>query len=403
MTTTAEVKARFMALREHLDERQVRLLAGAEVSAIGRRGGIALVGSATGLSRTTVRRGLRELKTGSPDDLVKVRRSGGGRPRVQDAQPGIEAALEALVDPVTRGDPESPLRWTTKSTRKLSDELARKGFEASPGIVGHLLAGLGYSLQGVSKTLEGDEHPDRNAQFEHINKSVKDAVAGGQPVVSVDTKKKELVGEFRNAGQEWQPAGAPVLSLVHDFPDTAIGKAIPYGVYDLGANKAWVSVGVDHDTPAFAVNTVATWWEKMGKALYPDAETLLVTADSGGSNSARSRVWKAELQKLADRTNLTISVSHFPPGTSKWNKVEHRLFSHITMNWRGRPLETYETVVKLIGSTTTRTGLKVTAHLDRNKYPTGGKVTKQEMNALNIHRAGFHGEWNYTFKPRPIA
>ena len=397
------VKARYLALRDHLDERQLRLMAAAEVNAIGRWGAIALVGSATGMSRTTVRKGVAELKNGSPSDLVKVRRSGGGRPSVQEAQPGIEEALEALVDPVSRGDPMSPLRWTNKSTRKLVEELARKGFTISPGKVGSLLAGLGYSLQGVSKTLEGDDHPDRNAQFEHINEAVTIALAAGEPVVSVDTKKKELVGEFRNAGEEWQPAGAPVLALVHDFPNTALGKAIPYGVYDLGADKAWVSVGLDHDTPVFAANTVSTWWDQMGKAQYPNATSLLVTADAGGSNSSRSRVWKAELQKLADRIGLSISVSHFPPGTSKWNKFEHRLFSHISMNWRGRPLETYETVVNLIGNTTTRKGLKVKARLDKHKYPTGVRVPRAEMDALNIHRSDFRGEWNYTLQPRTIA
>ncbi len=402
-TPEMAVKARFEALREHLDERQQRLLLGAEVLALGRWGAIAAVESATGVSRTTVRRGVRELKLGAPEDLVRVRRSGGGRPRVQEAQPGIEEALEAMVDPVTRGDPESPLRWTSKSTRKLAKELAKKRFTVSPSKVGQLLAGLGYSLQGVSKTLEGDDHPDRDAQFKYINRAVKVAMAEGQPVVSVDTKKKELVGEFKNAGQDWQPAGAPLLSLVHDFPTDAVGKAIPYGVYDIAANKAWVSVGVDHDTPTFAVNTLAMWWEKMGLALYPNAKTLLVTADSGGSNAARSHVWKAELQKLANRTGLAITVCHFPPGTSKWNKIEHRLFSHVTMNWRGRPLETYETVVKLIGSTTTTKGLKVTARLDKGKYPTGIRVSRQEMKELKIQRAAFHGEWNYTLQPKSIA
>jgi len=401
--TEDDVRARFEAIREHLDERQLRLFIGAEVKAVGQRGGIALVERATGMSRTTVSRGVRELAGETPVDLVKVRRKGAGRPSARTAQPGIEVALESLVDPVTRGDPESPLRWTCKSTRALSAELERMNFSLSPGRVGEMLASLGYSLQGVSKTLEGDSHPDRNAQFEFINEKVKDAAARGQPVVSIDTKKKELVGDFKNAGREWQPAGAPVLSMVHDFPDTALGKAIPYGVYDLGANEAWVSVGMDHDTPTFAVNTLATWWRKMGAVQYPKATEIFVTADAGGSNSARSRVWKAELQKLADATGLTIAVSHFPPGTSKWNKIEHRLFSHITMNWRGRPLEDYETVVRLIGATTTSTGLKVRAQLDKRKYPTGVKVPKATMDGLELHRSDFHGEWNYALRPRAIT
>jgi hypothetical protein len=305
-----------------------------------------------------------------------------------------------VVDPVTRGDPESPLRWTCKSTKVLAAELEKQGYKVSPQKVGELLKSQGYSLQAVSKSLEGESHPDRNAQFEHINAQVQDFQARGQPVISVDTKKKELVGEFKNGGREWQPTGAPVLSLTHDFPDTAVGKAIPYGVYDIGDNSAWVSVGVDHDTPVFAANSIATWWRKMGQERYPEARELLVTADSGGSNSARSRVWKAELQRLADATGLAISVCHFPPGTSKWNKVEHRLFSHISMNWRGRPLEDYETVVNLIGATTNAKGLKVKARLDRRRYRTGISIPQEAMYQLHLVRSKFHGDWNYILKPK---
>ena len=385
-----------------MNERVTRMWAGAEATAIG-RGGLALVARATGMSRTTIRAGKREVAGETRGELANVRRKGAGRPRIEIAQPGIEVALELLVDPVTRGDPESPLRWTSKGTRTLSRELARQGFKASPQKVSTLLTGIGYSMQAASKTLEGDSHPDRNAQFEHINAKVKAFQKLGEPVISVDTKKKELVGEFKNAGREWQPEEAPVLSLTHDFPHLGVGKAIPYGIYDLAANKAWVSVGVDHDTPIFAVNTIRTWWTKMGAAQYPSAKELLVTADAGGSNGYRSRVWKAELQRLADDLKLGIVVVHFPPGTSKWNKVEHRLFSHITMNWRGRPLEDYETIVKLIGSTTTQAGLTVTARLDRGRYKTGVKVTDSDMAKLSIKRSRFHGEWNYKLQPRLIS
>ena len=402
MIAEEEVAQRFRALRGVMNERVTRMWAGAEATAIG-RGGLALVARATGMSRTTIRAGKREVAGETRGELANVRRKGAGRPRIEIAQPGIEVALELLVDPVTRGDPESPLRWTSKGTRTLSRELARQRFKASPQKVSTLLTGIGYSMQAASKTLEGDSHPDRNAQFEHINAKVKAFQKLGEPVISVDTKKKELVGEFKNAGREWQPEEAPVLSLTHDFPHLGVGKAIPYGIYDLAANKAWVSVGVDHDTPIFAVNTIRTWWTKMGAAQYPSAKELLVTADAGGSNGYRSRVWKAELQRLADDLKLGIVVVHFPPGTSKWNKVEHRLFSHITMNWRGRPPEDYETIVKLIGSTTTQAGLTVTARLDRGRYKTGVKVTDSDMAKLSIKRSRFHGEWNYKLQPRLIS
>lgn len=393
------VAERYEALRSVMDERVRRYWAGAEALTLG-RGGVSVVARATGLSRMTVRAGREEARGKKPaGELVRVRRRGAGRPRAEAAQPGLTETLESLVDPVTRGDPESPLRWTHKSTGQLAYELERLGYKARRQMVGELLRGLGYSLQAVHKTLEGESHPDRNAQFEHINAEVKAFQERGQPVISVDTKKKELVGEFKNGGREWQPKGAPVLALTHDFPDTADGKAIPYGVYDVGTNSAWVSVGRDHDTPVFAVNSIAAWWNKMGKACYPEAKELLVMADSGGSNSAKSRVWKAQLQKLADATGLSISVCHFPPGTSKWNKVEHRLFSHISINWRGRPLEDYETVVQLMGATTTGKGLKVKARLDKRRYRTGLRVSQAEMKKLHLVRSDFHGEWNYRIEP----
>jgi len=400
MATKQEIGKRYQLMKQVLDERSARIWAGAEALVAG-HGGVTLVAAATGLSRTTVSLGkVDALAKKPPADLVRVRRKGAGPPSIEERQPGIWEALDALVDPVTRGDPESPLRWTSKSTRKLSAELETQGFKVSQHKIAEMLRDEGYSLQATSKTLEGESHPDRDAQFRHINAEVKRFQAAGQPTISVDTKKKELVGEFHNNGAEWQPMGAPVLTLSHDFPDTAIGKAIPYGVYDVGANNAWVSVGIDHDTPVFAVNSVRTWWKKMGVLSYSEATELLVMADAGGSNSYRSRVWKAELQKLATETGLTIGVMHFPPGTSKWNKIEHRLFSHISMNWRGRPLEDFETVVQLIGTTKTVTGLNVRAHLDRRKYATGVSVTDAVMRDLNIEQAKFHGEWNYRLLPQ---
>ncbi len=400
MASEAEIRAKYDALRPVMDERMSRLWAGAEADAIG-EGGIAAVERATGLSRTTIRLGRYELAGGvSTDDVVNVRRPGGGRPRIEDTSPEIIGVLEALVDPVTRGDPESPLRWTSKSTRKLADELRAGGYTISPQKVGQLLHEQGYSLQATHKTLEGSSHPDRNAQFELINARVDDYHARGAPVISVDTKKKELVGDFKNAGREWQPEGKPVPVRVHDFIDKELGKAIPYGVYDVGQNAAWVSVGVDHDTPEFAVESIARWWRHMGKKVYPDATELLITADGGGSNGYRSRGFKAHLQDFADRSGLTIGVSHFPPGTSKWNKIEHRLFCHITENWRGRPLVDHETIVNLIGSVRTSKGLVVKAKLDTRSYPTGVIVSDDEMEALNILRDQFHGEWNYTILPR---
>jgi len=382
-----------------MNERLTRLWAGAEAEAIG-EGGIAIVEEATGMSRTTIRAGRDELRAGiDPTDVVNVRRTGGGRPPIEETHPDIVPALEALVDPVTRGDPESPLRWTSKSTRKLAEELAHQGYQVSPQKVGQLLHASGYSLQATHKTLEGSSHPDRNKQFEIINARVDKFQGRGAPVISVDTKKKELIGDFKNAGREWQPKGEPVPVRVHDFIDDALGKLVPYGVYDLARNTDWVNVGIDHDTPEFAVESIARWWRTMGKRTYPEATELLITADSGGSNAVRSRLWKLELQRFADRSGLAISVSHFPPGTSKWNKIEHRLFCHITENWRGRPLVDHETVVQLIGSVRTSTGLKVKAKIDTRQYPTGIKVSNAEMDSLCITHEVFHGEWNYTLHP----
>jgi len=399
MATEEEIRIKYEALGPVLNERVRRLWAGAEAVAFG-PGGIAAVCRATGMSRTTVRVGREELAAGvSADDVVQVRQEGGGRPRLEDKNPELVIALESLVEPVTRGDPESPLRWTSKSTRKLADELLRQGHTVSPQKVGQMLHDLGYSLQGTRKTTEGSQHPDRNAQFEFINDRVDAYQAQGAPVISVDTKKKELVGDFKNAGREWQPGGKPVPVRTHDFIDRELGKVIPYGVYDLNQNTGWVNVGIDHDTPAFAVESIWQWWWRMGRRTYPDATEILITADGGGSNGSRCRAWKVELQRLANRTGLTISVSHFPPGTSKWNKIEHRLFCHITENWRGRPLVDHETIVQLIGSTRTSTGLKVKAKLDTRSYPTGIRMTDEQMSDINLEVDHFHGEWNYSILP----
>lgn len=394
------VRAKFAALKPVMDERMMRLWAGAEADALG-AGGIAIVEKATGMSRTTIRVGRDELRGGvDPSDVVYERRAGGGRPSIEQTNPGLIEALECLVDPVTRGDPESPLRWTSKSTRKLAAELGEQGFQLSPQKVSQLLQASGYSLQSTKKTLEGASHPDRNEQFEFINERVDKFQARGAPVISVDTKKKELVGDFKNAGREWQPKGTPVPVRVHDFIDRDLGKVIPYGVYDIARNVGWVNVGVDHDTPEFAVRSIADWWKCMGKRAYPQTKELLITADSGGSNAARSRLWKAELQRFADRTGIAVSVSHLPPGTSKWNKIEHRLFCHITENWRGRPLVDRETVVQLIGSVRTAAGLTVRAKLDTREYAIGLTVDDDEMDAILITGEPFHAEWNYTIHPR---
>lgn len=394
------VRQKWRLLKATLDERARRLWAGTEADAIG-RGGIAQVARATRLAISTVRKGRDEVRGGArPEDVVNVRRSQGKRP-FEEANPDVWPALEKLVDPVTRGDPESPLRWTCKSTHALSHELfSSHGIRVSDKTVAKLLREHGYSLQAPNKSVEGKQHPDRNAQFEHINAKTQDCIERGIPVISVDTKKKELVGNFKNGGREWQPAGEPELVDVHDFPSDAVGKAIPYGIYDLAKNDGFVSVGIDHDTPVFAVTSIEAWWKQVGEQRYPKARELLITADAGGSNSYRSRVWKQQLQRLANTLNLSIHVSHFPPGTSKWNKVEHRLFSFISLNWRGRPLRSYETVISLISNTTNRGGLVVRARLDRRAYPIGKKVTAKELREFNIEQADFHGDWNYVIKPR---
>ena len=383
-----------------MDERSRRLWAGTEADAIG-YGGVAAVARATGMAISTVRKGRDEARRGArPEDVVRVRRSSGKRP-YEAAHPAVWPALEKLVDPLTRGDPESPLRWTCKSTRSLSDELyAQLGEYVSDKTVAKLLKEHDYSLQAPNKSVEGAQHPDRNAQFEHINAQAEDCLKRAVPVISVDTKKKELVGNFKNRGQEWQPEGVPDLVDVHDFPDDAVGKAIPYGIYDVAANDGFVSVGTDHDTPVFAVVSIEAWWKQVGSKRYPDAREIFITADAGGSNGYRSHVWKFELQRLADTLDLSIRVSHFPPGTSKWNKIEHRLFSFISMNWRGRPLRSYETIINLIGNTTSRGGLLVRARLDRRKYPIGRKVSAKQLRALKIEREDFHGDWNYVIRPR---
>ena len=394
------VGQKWRLLKATLDERARRLWAGAEADAIG-HGGVIAVSRATGLAISTVRKGRDEVRAGARrDDVVNVRRSAGKRP-YEAGHPEVWPALEKLVDPVTRGDPESPLRWTCKSTHVLSAELfERHGIRISDKTVAKLLRAHGYSLQAPNKSVEGAQHPDRNAQFEHINAKARDRIDRGIPVISVDTKKKELVGNFKNGGREWQPGGQPELVDVHDFPGDAVGKAIPYGVYDVASNAGFVSVGVDHDTPVFAVMSIEAWWKQVGEQRYPNARELFITADAGGSNGYRAHVWKHQLQRLADKLDLTIRVSHFPPGTSKWNKVEHRLFSFISINWRGRPLRSYETVINLISNTTNRGGLVVRARLDRRRYPIGKKVSKKELQALNIERDEFHGDWNYVIRPR---
>jgi hypothetical protein len=397
------IAEKFASLESVLDERARRLWAAAEARAIG-RGGISRVAEATGLSRITIRSGLRELSPSSPPldreaSSGRIRRRGGGRKPLIDHDPKLERALEVLVDPVTRGDPMSPLRWTCKSAANLAAELQAQGHTVSERSVNRLLHDSGYSLQSNRKTVEGGDHPDRDAQFQHINRRVKAYQKQGQPVVSVDAKKKELIGRFRNVGQEWRPSGEPEAVNVYDFIDKDLGKAIPYGVYDPTANTGWVGVGVDHDTAEFAVETLRRWWRNMGRRVYPKATKLLVTADGGGSNGSRCRLWKMELQRLASETGLQISVCHFPPGTSKWNKIEHRMFCHITENWRGRPLVSREVVVNLIGDTTTETGLSIRSELDDGSYPTGRKVTDEQLKGLSIKKDKFHGEWNYTIIP----
>jgi DNA-binding phage protein len=399
MDDSTGVRDRFRFLAAVLDERSRRLLAAAESKAWG-PGGISAVSRATGVSRQIIRQGLKELSQPATHPVGRVRRPGGGRKKARHKDPTLVSDLEKLVEPTTRGHPETCLRWTCNSVRKLAEDLNRIGHRVSYPVVAELLHELGYSLQANRKTTEGDTHPDRNAQFEYIDDKVRRYIALGQPVISVDTKKKELVGDFKNGGREWRPKGNPEKVRVHDFVIPELGRVAPYGVYDLASNSGWVSVGVDHDTASFAVETIRRWWYAMGQEKYPLAERLLITADGGGSNGSRVRLWKLELQGLADETGLAIAVSHFPPGTSKWNKIEHRLFSFISKNWRGQPLTSLKVIVNLIAATTTKKGLKVHAKIDDRNYPAGVKVPDSEMADIQLRREAFHGEWNYEILSR---
>jgi transposase len=396
------ITARFEVLKSVLDERARRLVAAAESQAIG-RGGISAVAKAVGISRPVIRQGLKELKEPVILGSGRIRREGGGRKKAVDKDSSLRSDLESLLESTTRGDPESPLRWTCKSVRQLTSELRRMKHSVSHQVVADLLHDLDYSLQSNRKTKEGTNHPDRNAQFEHLNGKVKWSLARCQPVISVDTKKKELVGDFKNNGREVRPKGEPELVRVHDFLDKELGRATPYGIYDLGRNHGWVSVGIDHDTAEFAVETIRRWWRLMGRPAYPDATRLLITADAGGSNGSRLRLWKVELQKLADEIGLRIAVCHFPPGTSKWNKIEHRLFSYISQNWRGKPLRSLQTIVSLIAATTTTAGLKVHAELNTESYAAGIKVSDRDLAQVQLRRDKFHGDWNYEIRPRQTS
>ena len=397
MQTEQKIAEKLAIVLPHLNEKQRRLLIAAEARTLG-WGGISQVAKATGVSRVTIHKALTEIA----DKKIlaeRIRKPGGGRKDITEYYPNILEKLETLVDPVSRGDPRSPLRWTCKSTRQLSQELGQKGYAISNVTVADLLHRLDYSLQANAKTLEGTSHPDRDAQFQYINSRVREFLRRQQPVISVDTKKKELVGNFKNGGKEWQPKGEPEKVEIHDFASPEFPKVIPYGVYDIGKNMGWINVGTDHDTASFAVASVRRWWFGMGREIYPSATALLICADCGGSNGYRVRLWKIELQTMASETGLRITICHFPPGTSKWNKVEHRLFSHISMNWRGRPLVSHEVIVKLIGETTTSTGLEVKAQLDKRRYPVKIKVTDEEMKMIKIRPHKFHGEWNYSINP----
>jgi hypothetical protein len=395
------LSAKFSALMPHLDERQRRLYLGSEARLLG-HGGIAVVARASGVDRRTVAAGVDELEAGNAP-VGRARRPGGGRKRLSATDPTLTEALLALVEPEVRGDPASPLKWTTKSTRKLAEQLRAAGHEVSAPTVGRLLADEGFSLQGNAKTIEGKQHADRDAQFRYLNEQARTHRDTGQPVISVDTKKKEIVGPYKNGGKEWRPAGTPEKVNVHDFVDKTLGKAVPYGIYDLAANTGWVNVGCDADTAAFAVESIRRWWNALGKDTHPNATRLMITADCGGSNGYRTRLWKTELARLASDAGLAITVCHLPPGTSKWNKIEHRLFSHITMNWRGRPLTSHEVIVETITATRTTTGLTVHAELDPGTYPKGVKIPDKDMKALEtsgtLTRHAFHGEWNYTLNP----
>lgn len=397
------VRSLFGLMSPVLDERTERLLAAAVATSLG-RGGTAAVTKATGIRSKRIAAGKRDLRelAESPEDsplVTRIRRAGGGRKPIEDVDPELVTALESLIEPTTRGDPESPLRWTTKSLRHLSEELTAKGHRVGRTVVGELLHSLGYSLQANSKRIEGKQHPDRDAQFRHINRRTKAMQRAGEPVISVDTKKKELIGAFANKGREWRPRGEPVAVQVHDFPDPKVGKAVPYGIYDVARDEGFVNVGTSADTGEFAVASIRDWWKMMGRKAYPNAKRLYIVADSGGSNGSRNSLWKVELQRFANRTGLELEVSHMPPGTSKWNRIEHRLFSAISMNWRGKPLESYEAVVNLIGATTTRSGLRVRAKLDEKTYERGIKVPREVTRSLTIRKHAFHGDWNYRFKP----
>ena len=402
MVTDKLIAKRYQSIEWALDERLKRLFVASEALALG-YGGVSAVSAQTGVSRGTIHAGLNEIKNRSiPSAYIDgyVRRPGGGRKRTTAIDETLLSDLNVLIEPATRGDPESPLRWTSKSLRHLAEELNNQGHQTSHRMVGELLHELGYSLQGNSKTLEGASHPDRNAQFEYINKQVKKRIKAGSPVISVDTKKKELVGDFKNGGRELRPLGEPEKVRVHDFIIPELGRANPYGIYDLSNNTGWVSVGVDHDTATFAVESIRRWWYSMGKMVYPNAREIMITADGGGSNGSRVRLWKVELQRLSDELGCSITVCHFPPGTSKWNKIEHRLFSFITQNWRGKPLISYEVIVSLIQGTTTNAGLRIQCALDKNTYPKGIKITDGELFNVNLKTHSFHGEWNYTIKPK---
>jgi transposase len=394
-----DIKQRFGLLAKELNERTRRLLAASEAMTIG-RGGIALVSRATGLSRKAISAGIKQLQEEASIGPGRIRRVGGGRKKTVTKDLSLDEDLEGLVEPVTRGDPESPLRWTCKSVRKLATELNRQGHQVSHQLVSELLHELDYSLQANRKTREGGEHLDRNAQFEHINAQTKLVLAQGEPVISVDAKKKELVGDFKNPGGEWHPEGEPEEVRVYDFPIPDLGRVTPYGIYDLESNTGWVNVGIDHDTAAFAVESIRRWWNQQGRQRYPEAKRLLISADGGGSNGSRVRLWKWELQQLADEIGLAITVCHLPAGTSKWNKIEHRLFAWISQNWRGKPLVDYAIIVKLIAATTTEAGLTVQCQLDTNLYPTGLKLSDEQMSTLFVVADAFHGEWNYTLFPR---
>lgn len=405
-TLVTGIRDKNRVLFHEMDERTRRLWAAMEATTLG-YGGISAVAQATGMAISTIRIGMNELREGVSEERTeptrpsrRIRRPGAGRKPLTKIHPTLLEALEVLVEPTTRGDPMSPLRWTCKSTRILAEELQRRGYSVSHETVAQMLHDLDYSLQGNRKIKEGSSHQDRNAQFEHLNAKVLQFQKRGQPVISVDTKKKEMVGDFKNGGREWRPAGDPVDVRIHDFKDKGLGKVVPYGVYDMTANRGWVSVGIDHDTAEFAVETIRQWWRQMGGRAYPKARDLLITADSGGSNGSRVRLWKVALQKLADETGLNISVCHFPPGTSKWNKIEHRMFCHITRNWRGQPLESHEVVVNLISNTTTAKGLRIQAALDWGNYPKGIKVSDEELAQLCLEKDRFHGDWNYTILPQ---